>query len=100
MLRGPQSPQFVAMVDRPNWRELGFAGGGAGSFWFLSVPFWFLLAATAAPPGLWLILRGRRRKGSGRCPKCGYDLRASPDRCPECGTMAAVTSDPAPTPAP
>ena len=43
-----------------------------------------LLALPAARAGTLLILR-RRRLLLGRCPACGYDLRATTGRCPECG---------------
>ena len=53
------------------------------------VPHWFAFALTAAAPARWFVGRFRRRRASGLCPRCGYDLRATPGRCPECGTAAA-----------
>jgi len=58
------------------------------------LPYWLLVTAGALLPAVrrgrsWH--RGRRRASlatRGRCPACGYDLRATPGRCPECGTMA------------
>jgi hypothetical protein len=62
----------------------------SGINWALRLPLW-LFMLPAAVPVAWLVDRWRSRRSrmwmlaSGRCPACGYDLRASKDRCPECG---------------
>ncbi|HSV16121.1 MAG TPA: hypothetical protein VLI90_17805 [Tepidisphaeraceae bacterium] len=56
--------------------------------WCLIVPHWACFVATAILPltayAGWR--RTARWQRKGRCPRCGYDLRATPQRCPECGT--------------
>jgi len=53
----------------------------------IGVSHWLLLLLLLVPPILWLnrFRKARRTRTLGRCPACGYDLRATPDRCPECG---------------
>ena len=58
------------------------------------LPFGWAVQELAAPwlPLVALLvawLSRPRKLAPGRCPACGYDLRASPERCPECGTAAA-----------
>jgi len=55
-------------------------------------PFgWLWLFPLATAAGLacrlleWPGERRTRRRLSGRCERCAYDLRATPHRCPECG---------------
>ena len=56
------------------------------------VPFWFAALSLLAVPAAvgWRIYRRAPYARTGRCPACGYDLRASPGRCPECGTIPEV----------
>lgn len=60
----------------------------------------FPVGILASPIVLWWVVIWSQRRQVlmlGRCKKCGYDSRASPERCPECGTAvgpseAAVAS--------
>jgi hypothetical protein len=64
-----------------------FGGGSKNHYTCIMIPAWFPAAIAAALP-VWRLHLWRRRAArsrDGRCPACGYDLRATPDRCPECG---------------
>ena len=54
----------------------------------VTAPCWAIAAAAIPLPTIWLERRRKKVRAEmlGLCPKCGYDLRASPERCPECGT--------------
>jgi hypothetical protein len=74
------------------WSGLGFRGGrvdrrATDSLRYWCVPMYVPMVGTALLPLVWLCRRAHRRSRAGCCPRCGYDLRATPDRCPECGAV-------------
>ncbi|HEV2295397.1 MAG TPA: hypothetical protein VGR35_16220 [Tepidisphaeraceae bacterium] len=79
--------------ENPSWQ--GFGGGRLpSSKWHhvhtAWVPVWFV-SLVLALPGLRVMARmagARRRRDSGCCVNCGYDLRGGHERCPECGADA------------
>ena len=93
------------MIRRSAWVRGGFGlhpwqstvtGHGptyTNYYWGLSLPSYVPAILFGFGPALrWNRRRYRRRcMTAGLCPRCGYDLRATPDKCPECGTTASVT---------
>ena len=92
-------PRPLSTPHKRKWSWLGFAawdvpihpGNGGGGVRGFQMPMWSLtlLFGIASAPFLSHVRRwrgARRRRQSGLCRRCGYDLRASPERCPECGT--------------
>jgi hypothetical protein len=54
----------------------------------VALPHWLIVLLAALWPlrRAYVFARARRRKSSGLCPSCGYDLRAGHGTCPECGS--------------
>ena len=62
---------------------------------YVAVPWVLIVALLGLPPAAYIVatfrrVRRARRDREGRCPACGYDLRASPGKCPECGAEARM----------
>jgi hypothetical protein len=80
--KGRRPPDWAGQINYAGLRYNRYSNGDGN----LSVPSWYISIAAGAmafwPAWRLAPLRGY---GKGRCARCGYDMRATPDRCPECG---------------
>jgi hypothetical protein len=84
-LLNPNDPATTTYIDR---FEYGYTSATPGQGQ-LTFRWWNVFLLTCILPATWGAMRYRRHQDvkAGRCPTCGYDLRATPDRCPECGAV-------------
>jgi hypothetical protein len=93
----PQPPRSYGQSYPPTvWNTLGFKSYRGATHSSLGFPYWSAALLAVAPWAIRLDRRARRRRleRAGRCPACGYDLRASPGRCPECGRRGELAAAP------
>jgi hypothetical protein len=95
--------EIAEYLPRPRSPKLGFGWDPGQAFsrtghrvyasTKITVPHWALVLITGTPPVAWATtrllrrMRARAREIRRLCPRCGYDLRASPGTCPECGAV-------------
>jgi hypothetical protein len=80
------SPSPGGFIKREGWKAS--ATGALIKASGLSFPHWALAVVVSVLPIVWLVRKRFIPPVTGLCPKCGYDLRATPNRCPECGAIA------------
>jgi hypothetical protein len=100
--------QIVRAPDPP----VPVPGGPSGAYYgdatftgqlLITLPLWLLAGLAGILPAVrawrWQVRRARRRRvgaGGVPCPRCGYDVRATPGRCPECGAPNVARAEPTP----
>ena len=89
----PHAPRWRStdpMSRRMQWglyHEAQSVGAVRNDRVYVSHPW--LLGLTTVPIAGWIVAACRRprRRVTGKCPNCNYDVGATPQRCPECGQI-------------